>query len=120
MSEDNVYLDRVARRGVGFSGRKAEKKVSKKLGGRLTLNSGASGQKGDIDLADFRVESKATTADSMGIKLEWLSKISRESLGVGKSPALALSFVTDTGDAKRHGEWVAIPLHVFKELVGGS
>lgn len=112
----NPYLARQARHSIGKAGRKAEKKTAKRLGGRLMAASGAlEAQKSDFQVANFRCENKTTTNASIGLKLEWLEKITKEALPNGQTPALALQFVTPEGDPVRYGSWVCIPEHLFKE-----
>jgi len=62
------------------------------------------------------MESKSTTGASLGVKFDWLSKISDEARSEGKSPALSMSFVRPDGTPHMDGQWVAIPLHVWQRL----
>jgi Holliday junction resolvase len=73
------------------------------------------GAKGDIDLSSYLVEAKSTTGHSIGLKHEWLSKIAHEARNVGKNPAVTLSFTHGNGRPVPEGEWVAIPMWLFKE-----
>lgn len=103
---------------IGAGGIKSEKQVARRLAGRQTPASGAmEGAKGDIVLPEFLMEAKSTTADSLGVKFEWLAKITREALAVGKKPALSMSFVTGSGAAVDGGTWVAVPENVFKAMM---
>ena len=43
------------------------------------------------------------------------SKIAAEARAEGKTPALAMSFLTEGGDPRTDGDWVAIPAYKFKE-----
>ena len=73
---------------------KQEKEVAKELGGKTTLNSGAtSWQKGDIIVDNWMIECKTCTTDklSFAIKKGWLEKNLQESLFMGK-PYTALAF----------------------------
>lgn len=105
-------------------GRKAEKSVAAQLRAKLTPASGAlDSAKGDMVMPSsngtrFRIESKATERDSMAVKLDWLLKIREEALATGCEPALAISFVQGSGAARDGGQWVAIPLRLFKEVFG--
>jgi hypothetical protein len=116
----NPLLKQIARR---RSGDKAEKRAAKRLGGAAIPGSGAlDGYKGDIDRADFRIENKSSRgARSIGVKHEWLRKISAEARSVGKTPALALQFTDDEGRPRDSASaWVAIPEWMFKEAFSGS
>lgn len=75
------------------------------------------GAKGDIDLGTVLMEAKSTTSSSLGVKHEWLAKISREARQEGKTPALAISFVTPDGNPTVDGDWVAVPRHVWEEKI---
>lgn len=114
----NRYLERRARTGgIGKSGVKSEKRLTKKLGGKATPASGAiEGHKGDFELGDFLMEAKSTVGDSLGVKFDWLVKIKKEARSKGKSPALTISFVNEQGRPYPNGEWVAVPLDVFERL----
>ena len=112
----NPYLDRKVKV-IGATGRKSERKVARKLGAKLTPNSGAvAGAKGDMHLGDFLIEAKSTVNDSIGVKLDWLLKIADEALSSDRKPAIALTFTHAGGDPRVNGEWVAVPLHVWKEM----
>lgn len=112
------HIDRLAGR-IGNAGRASEKRLSKALGGRARPASGAMvGAKGDIALGNTLMESKSTTSASMSLKLDWLVKIGNEARAEGKSPALSVSFTNGAGNPWRDGEWVLIPLHVWKERCG--
>jgi hypothetical protein len=105
------------RRVIGETGRVAEKKLNKRLGGRLTPGSGNQpGAKGDIDLGEFLLETKATEADSYRLDHETLAKIEREALAKGKNPAFHVQFVDPRGNAKRFGSWVAIPEWLWEDV----
>lgn len=99
-------------------GFRAEKKASKRLGGRETLASGALVfDKGDILVDDFRIECKSTIKDSIPIKRGWLKKITAEAQDKLQDPALMIQYVTEDGQAKDNGSWVAIREIDFKELL---
>lgn len=115
---DNPLLRRQAR--IGEHGRKSEKRIAKKLGGRRTPASGAmAGAKGDTVLPDFLLESKATSGVSFSLRKEVLDKITREALEKNKVPAVSISFTPLSGEARQNGDWVAIPLWAFKSITGG-
>lgn len=118
MTSDNPYLRRLAKAGIGASGRASEKRLAKALGGKARPASGAmQGAKGDIDLGPVLMEAKSTVGLSMSLKREWLLKIAGEARSEGKTPALAISFVLENGRPLPDGEWVAVPLSVWKEIV---
>jgi hypothetical protein len=75
------------------------------------------GFKGDLVLSKFLIEAKSTVADSLSLKFDWLAKINREARSVNKRPALTVSFTTGNGQAIPNGEWVLIPMALFKEIV---
>lgn len=115
----NRYLKRLDERGVGGTGRASERKVAAKLGARPTPASGAlKGAKGDMVLPEVLVEAKSTTANSMKLDFGWLVKIATEALNSRKTPCLAVSFTEGDGRPKRHGEWMMVPLHVWREMTG--
>jgi len=117
----NPYLNRLAARASNEHGKISESKVAKKLGARLTPNSGAKrGAKSDATLDGptyrWQIESKSTVKNTLGIELGWLVKVQNEALNTGRMPALTISFVTAEGKPRKDGEWVACPLHVWREL----
>lgn len=108
------YLERLAR---NDHGQKAEKRATKRLGGRQQPGSGCSpNNKGDIKLDHFLVENKSTIHESLGLKLAWLRKISDEAIALSREPAVAIQFVDGQGVSIPDGRWVAIPERVFREL----
>ena len=106
-------------------GRVSEERVVDLLyGAKATTNSGTmAGDKADwvMDQGpsyfNFRGECKATLAESLGVKRDWLLKIAQEALETNKQPALVVSFVTENGQAKKQGDWVMVPLRVFNEMI---
>ena len=79
--------------------KKQESKVAKDVGGKRTLNSGATPwQKSDILTEQFAIEckTKTTSSKSISIKKEWIEKLKEESLFMGKNyEALAFNFGPD-------------------------
>jgi len=117
----SALMNRGNPRDKGRQGRLAEVKVAKRLGGRLTVGSGAlDGDKGDIEVGDFLIESKTAMTSSIGIQKQWLLKIYQEALEKNKQPALAINFVDENGNSERRERWIAIPEAVFQELFLGS
>lgn len=116
MPPSDRFLKGTAAR-IGETGRKAEKHLTKRLGGRACIGSGnQAGDKGDVNLPEYLVEAKATEADSYSIKLDLLAKITREARAKQKYPAFAVTFVTGNGRPKPFGSWVMVPEHVFNEM----
>ena len=94
---------------------KQEKQVASKFDGSRTLNSGATPyQPGDVCLDEYLVEckTKMTHSNSITIKKEWLEKIKKEALFVGK-PKEALFFNFGPGESN----YVIVHEDIFKELV---
>jgi hypothetical protein len=113
-------MRRLAKRPVGASGVAAEKRLAKRVGGRLTPASGAlSGAKGDVVLPAVLLEAKSTVNDSLSLKLDWLVKIAGEARAVGKDPALAVTFTTGDGRPRAGGSWVLISERRFREMEQG-
>lgn len=100
--------------------KKQEQRVAGALGGRKTPASGAlPSAKGDVVAGHtgegWMVECKRTKNRSLSVKAEWLGKVSREALKVGKTPALAME-MDMTGEVATEKDWVAIPLSEFQRL----
>lgn len=115
---ENPYLKRRSKKGSGEAGRKAEKNLSKRVGGRVTIASGALDfQKGDIRAGDFLIESKSTEKESFSLPLNYLCKIKAEALTANKYPALAINFTTSNGNLRSMGSWVLIEEHEFKQFM---
>lgn len=94
---------------------KQEKYVAKEFNATRTKNSGATMfQKGDLLMDKFLLECKTKTsdADSISIKKEWLEKIVKESLMMGKDYC-ALIFNFGPSSQKNY---VIIDEDTFKEL----
>ncbi len=115
---DNPFLNRANNRKIGHNGRHSEKKLAKRMGGRLTPASGAmEGAKGDMVVDDFLIEAKATQNRSMSLDSDWLYKIYQEALELGKYPALAVTFTNNEGQSEKRERWVMVPEHVFKQIL---
>ena len=94
---------------------KQEAKVAEELGGKLTLNSGATPfQKGDLLTDQWLIEAKTSTTDklSFAIKKGWLEKNIQESLFMGK-PYSALVFNFGPGQEN----YYVIDEQTFKEFL---
>ena len=106
------------RRVIGATGRLSEARLGKKLGARARPASGAMpGAKGDHELGDVLIEAKSSTGDRIPLDRRWLAKIAREARFEGKVPALVLSFTHGDGRPIADGEWVCIPLWLWRERV---
>lgn len=94
-----------------------ESRIAKELDGRTTPGSGAfDGLKGDVKTAEFLIEAKRTDKSSISVKKEWLEKIDKEAIDIGKKPALVIELGGMQGFTEN--EWVAVPMSVFKKLIG--
>jgi len=110
----NPFLRRLEKQGRQGHGRKAEKAFVRKV--RLTPASGAmSGAKGDVVTPEVLIEVKSTVHGSLSVKKEWLDKITGEAMATNKIPALAINFVTGSGEPVSNGAWVAVPVWAFTE-----
>jgi hypothetical protein len=112
-------MRRAVKRGSTGHGNASEKKVGKSLGARMQPASGAMrSAKGDMKLGEqWLGEAKSTVNDALKLDLGFLNKITVEALSIGRLPFLSMSFVMADGSPRRSGEWVAVPLEVFKELI---
>lgn len=118
----NPFLQRQDLAPKNAHGKRSEKRIAQTLGARLTPASGATaGAKGDMkhvgDGFKVLMEAKSTVAQTLSVELAWLQKITKEALEKGMTPALTLSFVRPDGNALPHGEWVAVPLWAWQELL---
>lgn len=99
-----------------FSNRQ-EKNVSKNLGGKKVVNSGATPfRKGDVILDDILIECKTCTTPkkSFSIKEEWLKKNKEEAFAMNK-PFSALAF--NFGDLKNPENYYIIDEATFKYFI---
>ena len=92
-----------------------ENTIAKSIGGKTTVNSGASLYTcGDITTNDFLIEAKTTTKpkESFSIKKEWLTKNNLERMQLGKPYcALAFQFAPNTPN------YYVIDEKLFKKLL---
>lgn len=106
---------------IGDAGRASETRLAKSLGARLQPASGAvDGIKGDMRLPDHLIEAKSSTGRSIGVQHKWLGKITREARQNNLRPALTLSFTSGDGRPVPAGEWVAIPLNDWLDLLSNQ
>ena len=97
-----------------------ENRVASRLGGKRQRGSGASDYaKGDVKTDNFLIECKQTEKKSLSIKGEWLSKITREAMAAGKTPALSIE-IKGVEDRLVEQDWVAVPMSVFRRLTAGD
>lgn len=97
-----------------------ENRVARKLGGRRQRGSGSSDYaKGDVKTENFLIECKQTEKKSLSVKGDWLSKITREAMASGKTPALSIE-IKGIEDRLVERDWVAVPMSVFKRLTSGD
>jgi len=108
---------------IGDHGGKSEKRVVADLGAEGTIASGALDEKSDgllsVGEMDFRIECKATRKNSIGLSYGWLRKIREEAMETGRIPLLTISFVHGDGQPRVAGEWVVMPMTLFKEISDG-
>ena len=92
------------------------KRLDRSIGGTATPGSGRlSGYKGDRELdGEFKIEEKATRAQSIAIRRKVLEKIYKEARQQNKEPALAISFLE--GKSPAPSDWIAIPVELFREM----
>lgn len=98
-----------------------EKRLSKKLGFKLTPGSGNQAwpsRKGDGNTSKIMFECKETERDRFTITPDILSKLCKEAGTIGSSPALVISMYGLQEPIPK--EWVAIPIEVFNELTQGE
>lgn len=111
----NPFMQRLGK--IGKVGRDSEKHTAKRLHGKLKPASGAMpSAKGDMELPEFLVEAKSTVKDSIYLKRAWLKKIGQEALGVGKYPAVSITFTTEDGKPRHRGAWMLISEDAFLQL----
>lgn len=93
------------------------------MGGTLQPGSGAlDGAKADVkkDTQAYSIlmESKATKGASITLQKDWLAKVYQEALEANRVPALAFAFTSDSGASAKKDRWVAVPEHIFQQLIG--
>jgi len=98
-------------------GQKSETNTAKRLGAKQVAGSGAmEGNKGDLHLGGQLIECKSTVKTSFSVKLDQLRKISSEARDIGKTPALHVSFVKESGEPVKDGTWVMLREVDYKHL----
>lgn len=105
---------------IGETGRRAEKATGRRLGARMVRGSGNGWLKGDLFTDKIHVEAKSTINKSIGLKFDWLKKITQTAMERGKVPALTITFTTGDGEPKHNGNWILIQEGVLDELLRGK
>lgn len=102
--------------GVKKKSDKQERRVAKALGGKTQKASGSMDfHKGDVKTIELLVEAKRTEKDSLSVKKEWLTKISREAMAYNKVPALSIEF--ENTDKLVSRDWIAVPVSFLNQLL---
>lgn len=87
---------------------KKVKKSSKRLGARITPNSGATKIKGDLRLGEFLIEHKYTEKNSYRIDDVTWHKVLQEAIVSNKEPVMEI----ETASA----HYFVVPAHIFERL----
>lgn len=97
-----------------------ERAIAQGCRGRRVAGSGASlYARGDVTSAAFLYEAKMTDKASIRVTWEWLAKIAKQALACGKKPALVFEMkAKDRRDLVVESEWVAVPMSVWRQLIG--
>ena len=95
-----------------------EKSLSKKLNGRLTVNSGATSvfDKADVATEDFLIECKTTDKKSFSLKKDILKKVEKEANFKNKIPLLEVEIGHDKYIVCKESDFFAI---IKDEFIGG-
>lgn len=102
---------------IGRTGRVAESKLAERVGGKVTMGSGALGaDKGDIKTQGRLLEVKSTEGRTYTLKLHELAKISQEAAMRGRKPAFAVLFVDAKGEPVSYGAWVMVPETEYRAM----
>lgn len=101
-----------------------EKEVARRLGGRVQTRSGAlpwsahdrTTAGGDITTPDLHIEHKRIEpgTGSIGIKREWLTKVTEGAVRRLRVPAMALHFEGSRGHTE---DWLLLPLDFAERLL---
>lgn len=90
----------------------AERRIAKR-GYTTTVASGSKAEKGDLRRAGFRIEVKATRADSFRVSRELMSKLRNDGLTDGKQGVM----IVRLGDGT---EYAVMPVSIFEDLTGAD
>ena len=97
--------------------KRQESRLAKMLGGRRQPASGALDfAKGDVKTDLLLLEAKRTGKKSLGVKAEWLEKITREARAEGRIPALSIELPTNHATPT---DWTMVPTEFLRDLLGG-
>ena len=104
-----------------------ERKLAKRLGGHVQPRSGGVAWSrydkttacGDVTTPDLHIEHKRLepTTKSIGVKRQWLAKVTEGAKRKMKTPAMAFHFAGAQGYAE---DWVMLPLDVVERLLAAS
>lgn len=90
-----------------------ENLVAEICGGRVQPGSGSSiYAKGDVKTQDYLIECKRTDKRSIGLKVDWLEKITEEARTAGKRPMMSLEFE----DTRYEQQWFLIPRSEWERI----
>lgn len=91
---------------------KRERKLATELGGKATPNSGATdASKGDVRFDKYLLDDKFTNKNAYTLKVDDLSKITREAYSVGKQPLFTIHLTK--GIAKFYpATWILLPIQL--------
>ena len=103
---------------------RAEKRVAQRVGARTLPRSGGlawsnsdgTTAEGDMTSADLHIEHKRVEPQtkSIGIKRDWLSKVTSGAKRRNRVPAMAITFEEAEGHAQ---DWVLLPLEFAERLI---
>lgn len=89
------------------------------VGGRRHSGSGAKmGARSDASSERFQIECKQTGNRSIGLSLDWLTKITHEAQGCGREPLMHFEFLAAPPDVSRR--WVLMSEWMFQKLLSAS
>lgn len=94
-----------------------EEEGARIIDGQRHVGSGAiEGLKSDASSGRWQQEAKQTAGKSIGLKLEWLDKITREARIHDKRPMMFLRFTDSPRHIVAEDDWVVIPKSVFEAM----
>jgi hypothetical protein len=92
-----------------------ENRAAQMIGGKRHVGSGAiSDLKSDASSMIWQLEAKQTRAQSIAVKLDWLSKISEEAMSQDKRPILHIEFSHVPDNVIVENEWVMMSRSSFE------
>ena len=110
-------FDRMLRKQSARSVLSQENEGARIIDGRRHVGSGAiAGLKSDASGPFWQQESKQTKASSVGLKLAWLDKITREARSQDKHPMLFIRFLDIPDGLVVEDDWVVVPKSVFEKM----